>query len=360
MNEALTIRVLEQIMGWDDDTIARETTWLRLISDFKYNSYKDYLGGMRFAERLLEWLQQFRPEQRQAAYDYVRQRLIFLSYAELHHLVECFFPAVVEPLLIAEVAAHLGIPPYLFWTHPDAEKEFEKALRKTLFLGLSDGARMDLFRRSNERRITNEQVLVTTQVNDSKWEDVLKKLRKDTGNSGDRFSRAFLIDDFTGSGKTLLRREKDDAWDGKLKKFYDEHPAVLGTHFESDWSLHVHHYVCSHEAQGNTRQAEAEARAALAPKWFQKVTFTFGLVLPEEVRLDSERDNAFWNLTEEYYDPDIANDAIRVGGETAKRGFGECGLPLILEHNTPNNSVALLWADTPKMRPLFRRAQRHW
>ena len=95
---------------------------------------------------------------------------------------------------------------------------------------------------------------------------------------------------------------------------------------------------------------------------------TFGWVLPETLPLDRERDAAFWELTELYYDPAIQTKATAVGGEHVKRGFGDCGLPLVLEHNTPNNSVALLWAESPSpgsqerhaMRPLFRRAQRHW
>ena len=66
-----------------------------------------------------------------------------------------------------------------------------------------------------------------------------------------------------------------------------------------------------------------------------------------------------------YYDKSIENDHTREGGTDAKLGFGQCALPLILEHNTPNNAVSLLWADTEgkdeqhAMRPLFRRRQRH-
>ena len=48
-------------------------------------------------------------------------------------------------------------------------------------------------------------------------------------------------------------------------------------------------------------------------------------------------------------------------------GYGACGLPVVLEHNTPNNSVPLLWAETEgdseknvhAIRPLFRRRQRY-
>jgi hypothetical protein len=28
-----------------------------------------------------------------------------------------------------------------------------------------------------------------------------------------------------------------------------------------------------------------------------------------------------------------------------KYGYANCALPLVLEHNTPNNSISLLWAD---------------
>jgi hypothetical protein len=224
---------------------------------------------------------------------------------------------------------------------------------------------MDMLRRANEKRIRNEQVLVTTQVNESKWQDVLKELRKDLEDDTARFSRVFLVDDFVGSGKTLLRREGNGTWTGKLKKFRDEHPGIFASHFEANWALHVHHYVCSNEAFGRVQATAEEARRELESRWFDNFTFTYGLVLPEDVRLNRDRDAAFWTRTEDYYDPIIETDAIRVGGNTAKRGFGDCGLPLILEHNTPNNSVALLWAETAgekahQMRPLFRRAQRHW
>jgi hypothetical protein len=365
MNESLTIRALERVMKWDDEAIVKEMTWLRLMSQFKYDSYRDYLGGVRFSECLIDWLQQFQQEDRQAAYDYIRQQLIFISYPEMQHLVNWFFPACVEPILASSVAARLSVPQYLLWSRETAAGEFELALRKTLFVGLSDGARMDMLRRANEKRISNEQVLVTTQVNESKWQDVLKELRKDVKDNAAQFSRVFLVDDFVGSGKTLLRREENGTWTGKLKKFRDEHPGIFATHFEANWTLHVHHYVCSHEASERVRTTAAEAQKELGPGWFDNVAFSYGLILPESVRLDPNRDSAFWDGTEKYYDAAIETDAIRVGGKTAKRGFGECGLPLILEHNTPNNSVALLWAESNgekghPMRPLFRRAERHW
>jgi len=44
----------------------------------------------------------------------------------------------------------------------------------------------------------------------------------------------------------------------------------------------------------------------------------------------------------------------------AKYGYGDCGLPVVLHHNTPNNSLALLWSyDDRAVRGLFPRVQRH-
>jgi hypothetical protein len=73
----------------------------------------------------------------------------------------------------------------------------------------------------------------------------------------------------------------------------------------------------------------------------------------------------FLKLVDTYYDDSIETKHMKLGGEDARLGFGKCALPLVLEHNTPNNSLALLWADTDgengkhSMRPLFRRRQRH-
>ena len=240
-------------------------------------------------------------------------------------------------------------------------------MRRTLFLGLSDGARMDTFRRLNEGRVSNEQVLIATQMSDPKWTDVLNKLREDEKNPEARFCRAFLVDDFVGSGKTLLRwKENDQVWDGKLWKFWNESARFFGSHFEPNWSLHVHHYLAGYDGASRVRETNKRASESLRGEWFPSIAFTFGLILPESLPIDEKRDSAFWSITDRYYDPAIETKATAVGGEHVRRGFGGCGLPLVLEHNTPNNSISLIWAETVgkggkhAMRPLFRRAQRHW
>ena len=116
-----------------------------------------------------------------------------------------------------------------------------------------------------------------------------------------------------------------------------------------------------------------EVRDALAADgWAKAVHASFGNVLPADLPIDAVpgRYDPFIELTRAYYDPKIETKHTRVGGARCTGlGYAGCALPLVLDHNTPNNSVALLWAETdggdrggmiaPPMRPLFRRRQRH-
>lgn len=151
---------------------------------------------------------------------------------------------------------------------------------------------------------------------------------------------------------------------GKLVKFRRTITSLQDT-FADGWALCVHHYVASHEASTGIPATDV-ARAALTSNWFNAITFTFGTVLPPTVKIGREQHGAFMDLVEKYYDPSIQSPHTNVGGtEDVRLGFGACALPLVLEHNTPNNSVVLLWAETDgekgthPMPPLFRRRQRH-
>ena len=63
----------------------------------------------------------------------------------------------------------------------------------------------------------------------------------------------------------------------------------------------------------------------------------------------------------DYYDPKAFDKHIAVGGTTsAQLGFAACALPVVLSHNTPNNSVYILWGpETFKFFGLFPRVSRH-
>ena len=112
-------------------------------------------------------------------------------------------------------------------------------------------------------------------------------------------------------------------------------------------ALCVHHYLATERAKNAAVQRTCEISGERAEEgWFRNIQLSFGAELPSDLPLSTDTHAAFLELTDRYYDDSIENKHTRVAGTDAKLGFGQCALPLILEHNTPNNSVALIWADT--------------
>lgn len=366
MNQDFILGKLAEIMSWDTDQSRNEFAWLRLMSQMKYDGYQDFLAGARFVESLADWLQQFSDHDRLVAYDFVRRSLVYLSTSEMNHLVELFYPETVVWRLQQEVARRLEVPPWRVWATNESRAVFNRLRRQSLFIELSDGARIDVFRRANAGLISNEQTVTAPRLNDEKLDELLEDLRQDVDDAGARFAFVFLIDDFAGSGTTLLRKKDDGTWTGKLYRFWDDNKDRFRTYFEDDWALCVHHYLATERARNAIKERNEELTAERSgEEWFKEVQFSFGAVLPADLPLTDGTRAAFLGLTDRYYDPHIENRHTKIAGTDAKLGFGRCALPLVLEHNTPNNSVALLWADSPgengqhAMRPLFRRRQRH-
>lgn len=377
MNEDLALKVLSQIMKWDDERARKEFAWLRLIARLKYDGYRDFQAGMRFLESLSVWLQQFKSEERETAYGFVRSTLTYVGPAELQRLVEQFYPRTVRDRLNRMIAAELQIPGYRVLADEEGRKAYERLRRQTLFMGLSDGARIDGIRHSNVGLLSNEQLVIATQVDPEKWKNLLKKLRKELGDDAAQFKLVYLIDDFAGTGTSFFRYDDEDKkWTGKLMRFRDSLDTARGVVpdvLADGWQLCVHHYIASAAAKDVLTQRLSDANAALSqPWWASNIHLSFGTVFPPDFPLVEGRDDAFIALTKKYYDPIIRTEHTDVGGVThLGLGYGGCALPLVLEHNTPNNAVALLWAETtggpreglnepaPAMRPLFRRRQRH-
>jgi hypothetical protein len=380
MNQELGLRVLSGILDWNDDQARKEFEWLRLMARLKYDGYRDFQAGMRFIESLATWLQQFSKQERQVAYEFVRTTLVYIGPSEMQRLVEQFYPRFVRDRLTRTVAASRGIPAFRILADAAAAAAVTRLSRQTLFMGLSDGARIDIVRHANVGLLTNEQLVTSTQIDKDKWQDLRKKLRDDLEDDTAKFAVVYLLDDFMGTGTSLLRYDEEKKkWKGKLTRFKDSLAAAIdelgeGGLLEQNWQLCVHHYVGTAAARSAIEARAEQAREFLdCQAWAQSVHFSFGTVLPEEMPIDRIPDKyaAFIALTRRYYDPILRTIHTDVGKVShLGLGYGGCGLPLVLDHNTPNNSVALLWAETeggqradgvvaPAMRPLFRRRQRH-
>ena len=176
MNQNLGFKILSQIMKWPDDRANYEFRWLKLMSRLKYDEYHDFQAGMRFVENLAAWLQQFKPKDRETAYTFIRQALVYIGSGEMRRLVEKFYPQTVCDRLIRTVGAEQRVPYYRVFTDTDACAVLKRLQRETLFMGLSDGARIDTLRHVNSKVLTNEQMVVATQIDNDKWRDLVEKL----------------------------------------------------------------------------------------------------------------------------------------------------------------------------------------
>lgn len=371
----LGLTLISEIMGWDDGGVATvEYEWLSLLAATKYDGYSDFRAGSRFIENLAIWLKQFDPADRKIAYDFVKKRLVYISAAEMQRLIEAFVPETVTPYLRRLAAQQVGIAPHEVWGNRTGADAFNKLLRRSLLVGLSDGSRIDILRRANADRLSQEQIVPMMNVDKKKWEDLGEELRRDQGEDA-RFDHVYLIDDFTASGTTFIR-EVNGQWKGKLKKFNDlviearETAREGGTPFPiaESYSVHIHHYVSTTQAKAALRNRIETASLDWPERDYSMIDISEGVLLPPSLRMRPNTDGPMLELCDKYYDHDLyirlKKHCDEAGQSDMKRGYAKCALPLVLEHNTPNNSIPLLWAETQgglghPMRPLFRRRDRH-
>jgi hypothetical protein len=376
VNDRMGLSLIAEVMGWPEDQAkaTQEYAWLRMMSSVKYDGYSFFRAGVRFVETLATWLKQFERADRVVAYEFVKRRLVYFSLPEIQCLVDNFIPEVVMPDLREVVAADLGLRPYEVWKDAKGALAFSRRLRKVLFVGLSDGSRIDLLRRSNFSRISQEQVVPMMNVDNEKWRDLNAKLvSHDAMQPAEKFEDVYLVDDFAASGTTFIR-QVGGKWKGKLKKFNDivvtarrdlndEFPIAQG------YSLHIHHYISSNQARQNLDEKLATAAVDWADRSFGAYKITEGLILPAMLALSHPDDAEMLRLCDKYYDhalfKRLEKHCLEAGMSTMKLGYAECALPVVLEHNTPNNSIPLLWAETAgengahSMEPLFFRRDRH-
>lgn len=369
MKKELAEALLAKIMDWSDAEKATERARLESFASYKYDEYQQFSPGRRFVESLALWLGQFDSgAERRTAYDFICNRLVFVSTNEMNHLVQLTFPTIIRPRLIADVAQELSMSPQRMKAVVDTP-EYRMRLRRTLVLGMSDGARTDWFRRANPQDMSNEQVFHAYDVSNAKAENMRSKLRKDLKlilneePSEDHvcFQYIVLLDDFSASGTSAIRLdEKTQLFDGKIPKIVEmleSSEALGGAVAETGLVLIVVVYIASDQAIDHIQ--------ALLPKLsFSKGTIVFEVVhrLGPSLRLDDERDAGILALANQdrYFDKDVDDEHGAVGGTSKRLGYADGRLPVILSHNTPNNSIFLLWAeDIQRVRGLFPRVSRH-
>ena len=369
MQQDLAERLLARIMDWDDATKARERARLELFAAYKYDQYQQFAPGRRFLESLALWLRQFKKgEERKIAYEFVRNQLVYISNEEMNSLVDLAFPTIVRPFLLRDAAKATRVSAFRSKAIADSES-YRCLQRQTLVLGLSDGARTDRFRRVNSESISHEQVFHAYDVSDKKAGDMAAKLRRDLGRilnreptpEEARFRYVVLLDDFSASGLSYIRNdEQSGEWSGKIPKIVDElgRDDGLGQCIADDnVRVLVVLYIGSKQA---IEQIEESLQFISFEKGSVKLKVVFEL--DHASRLDPENETALFRLLNksEYFDELADDEHAEVGKSTMRLGFADGRLPLVLSHNTPNNSLYLLWAeDGHQVLGLFPRVSRH-
>jgi hypothetical protein len=134
--------------------------------------------------------------------------------------------------------------------------------------------------------------------------------------------------------------------------------------------LHVHHYISSTQAHNaiSERLRSIAKDSANVGQWFHEVAVTEGFLLPPSTPITEASDPAMWAICDKYYDhalyERLKEHLQESRQEHVKHGYAHAALPVVLDHNCPNNSISLLWAETDgstghAMRPLFPRRHRH-
>lgn len=355
MRDELAGQLLDLLLDWSDE---QRATWMRdlqRMAAYKYDGYEGFAPAERFFERLARWLQQVEdPADRLRFLQFVREELIYISREEMDHVIASVYPDIIKSDLVREVARTLDRP----WWQAGAvasTREFRTLRRKTLYLGMSDGARLDRLRRSSPE-LSHEQFWLAPELSEASSQRMVKKLQealdKQDLPGSPKFERVVLVDDFYGSGTSLIRRSEDgDTFEGKLVRTSEhlrslEQDGVVVT----DPHVTVVIYLASHQAATHITETVSEFN----PAWDTRVAY----VLPAAI---VEHDEELIRLCEWFYD-DVLNDEHK---GRAALGYKDAALPLVIFHNTPNNSISPLWADTAEhatgqaRHALFPRYERH-
>lgn len=380
MNSNLANQLLASIMKWDAQTLASERAALEFMGSMKYDAYDRYMPGMRFMSSLVQWLNDIEEEDRDEAYKFIKEMLVFISSTQMNYLVDLLYDSKIRPILLDMATNETGMPSYKR-SSMVVRNRFEIEKRSALVIGLSDGAHTDILRRS--AGFNNEQVLTNYYPDGKKLKDMLDELRKDDKLKGVEkpyFRRIFLIDDFTASGKSFIRYDESDGeYHGKLKKIINElctenekdnegkvdikHMSYLLDPLQEKIQIDILFCIATEKARTNIKSNLDDYLKSVG--WQNKVEFNIHIVqlLEDKLSIDIKTDNDLVKVLKKekhFVEECVISKSYKVGkNDSPWLGFDECALPVVLAHNTPNNSLPIIWQDAERFHGLFPRISRH-
>ena len=382
MNSELAERILVNVMEWDEETVARERPLIQVLASYKFDEYQQFSPGMRFIESFASWLRQFKKNERNLMYNFVKCRLIYIANTEMQHFVSIVYPDIIRKILFGKVAQKEHISTMDVKTL-SGSTAFELIRRKSLFLGLSDGARMDFFRRINQESISNEQIWLTYEISDEKalgmhkdLSDFLEhKLGQKPSESEVKFETIFLLDDFSASGTSYFRVE-NKKFTGKiikiLEKFFPqtktdyyknaiENDNVSNLVDPNNLEIHIILYVMTEDAKQKLSNVIQEWVDLHNLNVIIKIHPVQLIQDPSKIKIETDSKLLEIIMKSEYFDNEIVDPHWKKGNYAKPYlGYNECSLPLVMSHNAPNNALPILWFESFRsVKGLFPRISRH-
>lgn len=373
----LAKQFLVQLMNWDELEATKRLKEMDLMSDIKYDSYDQFMPGIKFVGNFYLWLSQFRDlEERKLMYDFVNKYIIFINSTQISHLIDLLYSTKVIPLIRQKVANDFQergeILNKYSYHRLDKAAEFKSHKRKTLFIGLSDGSHIDIIRRNSY--LDNDQVLTNYYPDDNKIVGLARSLAVSKEVKHDdikKFESIVLIDDFTASGSSFIRKKNDGSFGGKLPKFFEtiEKNQKFKDLFTERFEIHLYFLIATNNSLDHIKKLLEEYMAA-----HDHLTVDVDCVhlLGEEAKFTTHTDPEVKAMMKIISNPlyvnepaltDAYKDSYPDGNKDYYLGYKQCALTVVLNHNTPNNSLPIIWQPgrdgKDRLYPLFYRITRH-
>lgn len=373
----LAKQFLTQLMGWNDIEATEKLREMDLMSDIKYDSYDQFMPGIKFVGNFYLWLSQFKDlQERKLMYDFVSKYIIYINSNQVSYLIDLLYNTKVIPLIRSKVVEDFKtkgetVNKY-YYKRLDNSEEFRSHKRKTLFIGLSDGSHIDIIRRNSY--LNNDQVLTNYYPDDNKIDSLAKDLAASKELKNDdtkKFESIVLIDDFTASGSSFIRKKEDGSFGGKLPTFFEaiNKKQKFKDLFIEGYEIYLYFLIATNNSLNHIRGLLDDF---MQEHPYLKVEVDCVNLLGDDAKFtnheEQEAKDMMAIIEKDCYinEPALTNaykESYPDGDKRYHLGYKQCALTVVLNHNTPNNSLPIIWQPEKDgenhLYPLFYRITRH-
>ncbi|WP_326615222.1 hypothetical protein OG949_40715 (plasmid) [Streptomyces scopuliridis] len=317
MLDDLRYAALRDLLGptIEEAGTAEALSTLDVLAEAKFDSYERYPSLTGFWEELTGWLRQAAPGDRSGMLRWLAENLLFVSRDQVHSLLRVFAGEWLVTRSMELAVRH--------------SCDLETELSGTAVCALSDGVPLGTTRRLIPN-LTHRQFFSDPALLDG-FESTLRHL--------------VLIDDFSGTGKSLAHAPTDtEADEAPFGRVPDACRALRG--------------LADPASRGAVVSVVLLMASAAAVRHLSAILPALGCSLHVTQVLNPCPQTAMQSWSRRYLGIS-PNPAVKTHVNADYR-MGD--LPVVLSHNTPNDTFALLWearnSGDRTWRPLFPRFDR--